>query len=468
MDSMDKDAQAAEILSLKERVNKLEKRHIIYKYIYKLSGLYPFRSSFSKKRRLGKEHVSKQGRKKAKTGPNIKEGDFNKLDDLVDEGVDYAMNEGRSTNKIKVLNTKAEGVSAAGETLSAATLAVSAATLAVGTASVQEANISTVGIMVEPAPTKELKKKDFDTAQIARDEEIARQLEVQSKMDASKELTARLQMEEREMYTVEERLRLLAEFFENRKKQLEAKRSAAIKNMPPTKIQLRSLMMTYLKNMDFVPIGSEEDEKRIRDMNKKAEGESSDKVLDKRYPIVDWKSEFYHNDRYGELYDYYRVFRANGSSRYIKTFTEMVSKFDRKKEAKMGMRKFFKCWFHHHTTNGHQFTMSNRYKELAIPEQMASELACPKQMALGKDFSNPLMADSLPKTIWLSIHHVIAMKNWLFQGKWQPIVQIFLWIIDSGCLKHMMSNCALLTNFVEKFLATVCFANNDFAMIAGY
>ncbi|GJZ27727.1 hypothetical protein Tco_0572374 [Tanacetum coccineum] len=46
-------------------------------------------------------------------------------------------------------------------------------------------------------------------------------------------------------------------------------------------------------------------------------------ILDKRYQIVDWKSEFYHNDRYGEPHDYYRVFRADGSSRYIKTFTEM-------------------------------------------------------------------------------------------------------------------------------------------------
>ncbi|GJW25075.1 putative ribonuclease H-like domain-containing protein [Tanacetum coccineum] len=44
-------------------------------------------------------------------------------------------------------------------------------------------------------------------------------------------------------------------------------------------------------------------------------------------------------------------------------------------------------------------------------------LASPKQMALGKDFLNPLMADSLPKTIWLSMHHVVAMKHWLFQSK---------------------------------------------------
>ncbi|GJX62016.1 hypothetical protein Tco_0294916 [Tanacetum coccineum] len=44
-------------------------------------------------------------------------------------------------------------------------------------------------------------------------------------------------------------------------------------------------------------------------------------------------------------------------------------------------------------------------------------LASPKQMALGKDFSNRLMVDSLPKTIWLSMHHVIAIKHWLFQSK---------------------------------------------------
>nr|GEV02694.1 uncharacterized mitochondrial protein AtMg00810-like [Tanacetum cinerariifolium] len=51
---------------------------------------------------------------KSKTGLIIKEGNFNKLDDLVGEGVDYAVNEGRSIDKIKVLNAEAEGVSSAG------------------------------------------------------------------------------------------------------------------------------------------------------------------------------------------------------------------------------------------------------------------------------------------------------------------------------------------------------------------
>nr|GEW31051.1 integrase, catalytic region, zinc finger, CCHC-type, peptidase aspartic, catalytic [Tanacetum cinerariifolium] len=41
-------------------------------------------------------------------------------------------------------------------------------------------------------------------------------------------------------------------------------------------------------------------------------------------------------------------------------------------------------------------------------------------------------------------------------------------IIDLRCSKHMTVNLALLTSFVEKFLGTVLFGNNDFAVIAGY
>nr|GEU49911.1 hypothetical protein [Tanacetum cinerariifolium] len=49
--------------------------------------------------------------------------------------------------------------------------------------------------------------------------------------------------------------------------------------------------------------------------------------------------------------------------------------------------------------------------------QVFKELASPKQTALGKDESNPLIVDSLLKTIWLSMNHVITMKHWLFQSK---------------------------------------------------
>nr|GEX80140.1 integrase, catalytic region, zinc finger, CCHC-type, peptidase aspartic, catalytic [Tanacetum cinerariifolium] len=50
----------------------------------------------------------------------------------------------------------------------------------------------------------------------------------------------------------------------------------------------------------------------------------------------------------------------------------------------------------------------------------------------------------------------------------KKIVQLILFIVDSRCTKHMTGNLKLLCNFVEKFLGTVCFGNDQFALILGY
>ncbi|GJZ97291.1 retrovirus-related pol polyprotein from transposon TNT 1-94, partial [Tanacetum coccineum] len=50
----------------------------------------------------------------------------------------------------------------------------------------------------------------------------------------------------------------------------------------------------------------------------------------------------------------------------------------------------------------------------------------------------------------------------------KDIVQLILFIVDSGCTKHMTGNLKLLCNFVEKFLGTVRFGNDQFAPILGY
>nr|GEU51863.1 hypothetical protein [Tanacetum cinerariifolium] len=50
----------------------------------------------------------------------------------------------------------------------------------------------------------------------------------------------------------------------------------------------------------------------------------------------------------------------------------------------------------------------------------------------------------------------------------KQIVQLILFIVDSGCTKHMTGNLKLLCNFVEKFLCTVRFGNDQFAPILGY
>nr|GEY51673.1 hypothetical protein [Tanacetum cinerariifolium] len=47
------------------------------------------------------------------------------------------------------------------------------------------------------------------------------------------------------------------------------------------------------------------------------------------------------------------------------------------------------------------------------------------------------------------------------------LVEIVLFIVDSGCSKHMMGNLKLLINFVEKFMGTVKFENDQIAPIIG-
>nr|GEW84523.1 hypothetical protein [Tanacetum cinerariifolium] len=116
-------------------------------------------------------------------------------------------------------------------------------------------------------------------------------------MDDDHELAVRLTHEEQEMYTTKERARLLAEYFEIRKKQLAAERAEAIRNKPPTRTQVRNKMITYLKHIgkyphqqlkhktleelqmlyerekkwidDFVPIDSKKEEKKSAEPEKK-------------------------------------------------------------------------------------------------------------------------------------------------------------------------------------------------------
>ncbi|GKE69332.1 retrovirus-related pol polyprotein from transposon TNT 1-94 [Tanacetum coccineum] len=48
------------------------------------------------------------------------------------------------------------------------------------------------------------------------------------------------------------------------------------------------------------------------------------------------------------------------------------------------------------------------------------------------------------------------------------LVEIILFIVDSGCSKHMTGNLKLLSNFMEKFLGRVKFGNDQIAPILGY
>nr|GFB79958.1 ribonuclease H-like domain-containing protein [Tanacetum cinerariifolium] len=48
------------------------------------------------------------------------------------------------------------------------------------------------------------------------------------------------------------------------------------------------------------------------------------------------------------------------------------------------------------------------------------------------------------------------------------VVQIVLWYLDSGCSRHMTGDRSKLINYVEKFIGTLKFGNDQFAKIVGY
>ncbi|GJV43214.1 hypothetical protein Tco_1427750 [Tanacetum coccineum] len=53
-------------------------------------------------------------------------------------------------------------------------------------------------------------------------------------------------------------------------------------------------------------------------------------------------------------------------------------------------------------------------------------------------------------------------------NKKPDVVQIILWIVDSGYSKTMMGDRSLLKNLVEKFIGTIRFGNDHFVAITGY
>ncbi|GJS87372.1 hypothetical protein Tco_0770008 [Tanacetum coccineum] len=308
------------------------------------------------------------------------------------------------------------------------------------------------GILEEEHEPVNIKSKGQEEAQMAMDEKVARQLdeqlqaelerervakeeatnaalireydEIQARINADSIVAARLQEEEREKFTVEERAKFLHDTIAAQRKHVGSYKHAQLNRKNFEEIQV--LYERQKKSIqDFVPIGSAEDERLIEKMNKKAVGEDTSnkekvleepdstkmgvkqeeveestrkrpgtilkmtarkkarkqtqadgdaskkrkgrprmkrmskrkktdfdleeeehlknflkivldeegivnyEVLKKRFPISNWESKFYYYDRHGAEAIYYRIFRSDGSSRWIKTFSEMMTMFDR-------------------------------------------------------------------------------------------------------------------------------------------
>ncbi|GJW42926.1 hypothetical protein Tco_0071725 [Tanacetum coccineum] len=243
---------------------------------------------------------------------------------------------------------------------------------------------------IEEEDESDTESEDINEAEkkfkmLANDEEMARKYDfIQARLNADKILAEKLQEEEREKFTIEERAKFLHDTIAAQRRFLAQQRSEIIRNKLPSRTQLRNQMMTYLKHVggkkhsdlktknfeeiqvlyeklkrsdeNFIAIGSVENERLIKDLNKKAasikkddsikeetkEEEVSDKdkevdyeILNKKYPIIEWKSEYlgikpqFDKTKDLEEIDLNVVIRSNGQKRYFSTLMRVLSIFDR-------------------------------------------------------------------------------------------------------------------------------------------
>nr|GFB33928.1 hypothetical protein [Tanacetum cinerariifolium] len=320
-----KTAQAKEIASLKKGVTKLEQRQSS-----RILGFHPFRAGTSKRHRLGTRKVSKQERKNLKSQQM-----FQDINDVLDEDADTKM----------IVEDKDDGEKggSTAEIVSTARPDISAARLEMKSQKAKEKGVAFKDVddsarpirsitTLQPLLTINLKDKgkgiiqEHEPASKAALAELYD--EVQAQIDADHELAVRLTHEEQETYTVEERSKLLAESFERRMKQLAKERAEAIKSKPPTKTQLRMLMMTYLKHTR-----SKEDEKRIGSRKKRAVVSDDDKAidyetLDVKCLIVDCESQVLGTNEADDVH-VYKLTILDGSYRHFSTFSRMLEVLDR-------------------------------------------------------------------------------------------------------------------------------------------
>nr|GEU59418.1 hypothetical protein [Tanacetum cinerariifolium] len=158
-----------------------------------------------------------------------------------------------------------------------------------------------------------------------------------------------------------------------------------------------------------------------------------------------------------------------GSSNTIKSDLSFVNRFNLNKNVKRYSRKnLMACNNSHHrdTRSAHAYNNArnaycNSYdddvNDLFVFDYVSIRKSHVSKMPFRKKPSASLNVPSRSK-FNKSLPRIV--RKWF--PKLQPLAK------SVGCSKYMTSNHALLMNFVENFLGTVSFGNNDFAVIAGY
>ncbi|GJR46462.1 hypothetical protein Tco_1314565 [Tanacetum coccineum] len=376
-----KTAQAKEIASLKKIVNKLERKRKS-----KTSGMNLFKIGTSRRRSLGKEDASKQGRnlKQGKQSSIFEESDFDDegFDADIDEVFKYV--EGDTE---QVISAAADEVPTGTEVNTASApvtnVGISVSTAEPITTAMRSEKSKVRGVfMQEPSETATRptvppqqhdpkdKRKAQMQAKLKEEERLAREREedaniaewdnAQAIMDAYYKLAARIQAHEHEELTIEEKSRLFVELMDKRKKHFARLRAEEQRRKPLTKAQKRNQMCTYLKNIagfthnqlknksfdevqkafdntiswidSFVHVDSEVvkgSKDRVEGSETRAEGNDRDDVnidvtpLSVKIPIVDYK--IYQEGKKS----FFQIIRADSKTQMYRTFSKMIKNFDR-------------------------------------------------------------------------------------------------------------------------------------------
>ncbi|GJV52106.1 ribonuclease H-like domain-containing protein [Tanacetum coccineum] len=421
--------QAKEIKNLKAQIKKLKKQakpvithHRAWMKSVSLKQRLAGKKSL-KSNWMQKESVSKQGRKSAKAEPSVhKDPLFDELDDDEIDNMDTedAQDVGRSRDVVNEEKENADAEVSTEDVLSTAQQKVSTDNEKVST---DRPKVSTDGSKIDPKDKGKKKIEEEDESetesegipeaekkfkQLASDEEMARKLQedweteeerkrlaeeeatktalsdeydfIQARIEADRLLALRLQDEERDQFTVEERAKFLHDTIAAQRRFLAEQRAIAIRNKPPTRTQLRNQMMTYLKHVgnkkhsdlksktfeeiqalyekvkrfdeSFTVVGSTEDERRIKEMNEGVKDTNQKRLKEEDTTQVPAKVEVTEQGtkkrKGGHIKmiarkkprrqldkvsspdgDYLVIYRANGNFRAFNYLMEVLHIFDR-------------------------------------------------------------------------------------------------------------------------------------------
>nr|GFB93795.1 integrase, catalytic region, zinc finger, CCHC-type, peptidase aspartic, catalytic [Tanacetum cinerariifolium] len=139
----------------------------------------------------------------------------------------------------------------------------------------------------------------------------------------------------------------------------------------------------------------------------------------------------------------------------------------------------------HNNSRGKKLEVEEHCRNVKFPKNKTSVTACNDSLN-AKTLNVKSVSAMCDKCVLIDKHDMCVLKSVAkplketaasesnnktrnFTRKlYELLIEIVLFIVDSGCSKYMTRNLKLLINFVDKFLGTVKFGNDQIAPILGY